>query len=257
MKRVLLVCAGLLIGLTTVSATELNSQKLSSKLDIKKNYRYAQPIMFMERGIEFLIFPDGSFDFNTNAQGQYYDDGYYYRRNTRRSNVNNTYRGPNGRINYNTNNRGTYILRDRNGTVRRIGNVYLNYDRFGRITRAGSIFMSYSRGRHSNLFRVGGLQVDYNRWGEIVYANGQVSRFNRDYCNYCGVTGCDMPHDFRNTRRHQQGHVNGNHNNHNDDWFDDDNTDWSDEDGVYDDGYYYFKQNGKVKKHKKNKKYKR
>ena len=133
---------------------------------------------------------------------------------------------------YNSNsypNRGVSISRDRNGKVRRVGNVCVNYDIIGRITRAGSIFMNYNRGRHSNLYRVGGLRVDYNRWGEIINTRGQVNRFYNDYCNFCGVNSCGVTHGFGNTRGH------GNHH--------------KDHDDVYnDDGYYYFKQNGKIKK---------
>ena len=68
MKRLLLLFAGLLIGLTSASATELHHQKKKTKIDKTKRYRYAQPIMFVERGVEFLVFPDGSFDFNTNPE---------------------------------------------------------------------------------------------------------------------------------------------------------------------------------------------
>ena len=240
MKKLLLVFASLLIGLTTASATEQHNLESKTTFDITKKYRYAQPIMFVERGIEFLIFPDGSFDFNTNINDGFYDDNYY-RSKSRRSNVNATLRGPNLNVSYSSNrnsNRGVSISRDRDGKVRRIGNVYVNYDRYGRITRTGSIFMSYSRGKHSNLSRVGGLRVDYNKHGEIVYTRGQVNRSYNDYCNFCGVQSCGMTHDFGN------GH--NNHNDHDDDRFDNNNDD-----------YYYFKQNGKVKKQKKNKKYKK
>lgn len=240
MKRVLLVFASVLIGLTTASAKELNKTELKIKLN-KKNYRYAQPIVFMERGVEFLIFPDGSFDFNTN-KNQY--DDTYYRANSRRSSINRSYRGPNSRIKYSATrypNRGISISRDRNGTVRRIGNVHLNYDRNGRITRAGTVFMNYNRGRHSNLSRVGGLQVDYNRWGEIEFLQGQVNHFNNDYCNICGINSCGITHDFGNNRGKEKKHKK--HNNHGNNRYNDD---------VYDNNYYYFKQNGKVKKHKKN-----
>ena len=246
MKRLILVFAGLLIGLTTASATELNHQKQKTTLDKTKKHRYAQPIMFEERGIEFLIFPDGSFDFNTHIEDAYFDDSYY-RRNSRRSNINVTSRGPNTKVNYNSKrypNRGVSISKDRHGNVRRIGNVYLNYDRYGKITRAGSIFMNYSRGRHATLSQVGGLRVHYNHWGEIVNTRGQVNRYYKEYCNFCGVNSCGVTHNFGN------GSGNG-HGNHHNDY----NDDWYDSDDVYnnDDNYYYFKQNGKVKKHKKSK----
>jgi len=98
--------------------------------------------------------------------------------------------------------------------------------------------MSYNRGKYSNLYRVDGLQVNYNRWGEIVNTRGQVNRFYNDYCNFCGVQSCGITHNFKNGR--------GNHHNKHDDNNKHD-IDYND------DGNYYFKQNGKIKKHKKNK----
>ncbi|MDO5980439.1 hypothetical protein [Flavivirga spongiicola] len=242
MKRLVLLFASLLIGLTTVSATELNHQKLENNLDITKRYRYAQPIMFVERGVEFLIFPDGSFDFNTNANDGYHND-HYYKRSSRRGSTNTTYGIRNRSYKYNPYryNRGVSVSHDRDGKVRRIGNVYLNYDRYGKIKRAGSVYMNYRYG-HGSLSQVGGLRVAYNHWGKIVNTRGQVKRHS-DYCNFCGVQSCSVNHKF------------GNH--YDNDWNDDrhhDNhyNDW--DDGIYDndDNYYYFKQNGKVKKHRKN-----
>ena len=77
MKKLVLLFTGLLMGLTTGSATEKISETKSIDLDITSRYRYAQPILFVERGVEFLIFADGSFDFNTEI---FYDsprDVYY------------------------------------------------------------------------------------------------------------------------------------------------------------------------------------
>lgn len=221
MKRLLLVCASLLIGLTTASASELNNQKPKIKLEKKKNYRFAEPISFIERGIEFLIFPDGSFDFNTNIYDDY-DDDILHRNNSRRSNINTSQRGPNVSVAFTVsskNNRGVLISRDRFGKVRRIGNVYLNYNRRGNITRVGSVFINYSRGKHATVNQIGGLRVQYNRWGEIVHTRGFVNRNNR-------VSHCDVV-NYQDLDRH-----------HND----------------YDDNYYYYKKNGKVKKLKKKRK---
>lgn len=231
MKRLLLVFASLLIGLSTASATTLDTKNPHERFDRNKKLRYAQPISFVERGVEFLIFPDGSFDFNTNNYNNRYADTYYGT-SGRRSSINIGYRGPNVSVNYTSNrypsNRGVSIERDYNGKVRRIGNVYLNYDRYGRITRAGSVFIDYNRG-HGWLTQVGGLHVNYNRWGEIVSVRGQVNRFNQN-CDTCGMIGCDHDHGdhYGDYRDHDYDHRD----------YDDDN-------------YYYFKQNGKVKKHKK------
>ncbi len=237
MKRVLLF-AGLLLGyITTASAVELTNQKSSQNATIIKSKRYAQPIIFLERGVEFLVFPDGSFDFNTNVRNVFYN---YRHKNRRRASTNSIYRGPNTGLHSFNKNRGVIISRDRNGNVRRIGNVHLNYDRFGRITRAGSVFIDYSRGRrHSSVIQVGGLSVDYNRWGEILYTQGQVHRFHDDYCNICGIQSCDITHNFRRGKKYKK------HNRHHDD----DRYEYRNDND--DDEYYYYKRNGKVKKQKR------
>jgi hypothetical protein len=218
MKTIVLLLTGVLFSMNTVTAADIKSDKKGSDLDKTQHYRYAQPISFMERGVEFLIFPDGSFDFNTNAINTNYNDTYY-RNNSKRSNINVSYRGPNATIEYSSKaiNRGVYIEKDRNGQVRRIGDVFLNYDRYGNITRAGSVYINYNRG-NGVLKQVGGLSVNYNRWGEIVSTRGYVN-YNNRINNY----------EIVNNR--------------------------NDRDNRYDndDEYYYFKQNGEVKKQKRRK----
>lgn len=241
MRKSVLLFAGLLIGLTSASATELNPQKQQTMLDKTKRYRYAQPIVFIERGIEFMVFPDGSFDFNTNYQDGFYSDSYYKTRTSKRRDINITYGAPGKRVKftaYRYRNRGVSISHDRDGKVRRIGNVFLNYDRRGKLKRAGSIYLSYRR--NGRLTQVGGLRVKYNRWGEIIYTHGQVNRFYNN-CNICGIAGCNIDHVYRD-RDYDD-----------DDWYDDDIYDDDDDDDDDDDNYYYYKQNGKVKKHKKKK----
>ncbi|WP_298238318.1 hypothetical protein [uncultured Algibacter sp.] len=235
MKKRLLLFTMLLMGLTVVSATNQHNHESDHHKKNKNFDRYAQPIIFMERGVEFLIFPDGSFDFNTNNYNSYYNDDAYYKSNrSKRSSVNVIYRGPNANMGFTNNrNNGVYISRDRSGQVRRIGNVFLNYDRLGKITRVGSVFIDYVRGRNGTLRQVGGLRVNYNHWGEIVNLRGQVKRYQDDFCNVCGVNSCNMTHDFGN---------------HRDRHYDNDRYD-----NRRDDNFYYYKKNGKVKKHKKNK----
>ncbi|WP_242132327.1 hypothetical protein [Aestuariivivens marinum] len=226
MKRTLLFFTMLLIGLTAVSALSLNNN------DVGKFNRYAEPIIFMERGVEFLIFPDGSFDFDTNVYN-HYNDNIYYKSNTKRSSIDINYRGPNINIGYSSNrNNRVYISRDRYGKVRRVGNVFINYDRSGKVTRIGSVFMRYGRGRNATLTQVGGLRVNYNHWGEIVNIRGHVNNYNDDFCHVCGVTSCNMSYHY------------GDHGHDRDNWFDNDHDN-------QDDNYYYYKRNGKVKKQKK------
>ena len=233
MKTTVLFTAMMLIGLTSANATKTNVALQGEDLINTTRYRYAEPIMFMERGVEFLIFPDGSFDFNTNPTNIIYDsynDSYYYREplNTRRGSVNTTQGAPGtiSRSNYYTpSNTGIFIQHDFDGKVRRIGNVFINYDNLGKVKRVGTVYMSYNRG--GMLSQVGGLRLTYNHWGEIVNSHGIINASNSQYNHGLG---------------HAQGngYAYGTYNNYND--FDDA------------DNYYYYKKGNKVVKQKKLKK---
>jgi hypothetical protein len=223
MKKQVLFLATMLIGLTSATASTTVGYTVSHGEDFNTTpYRYAEPIVFIERGVEFLIFPDGSFDFNTEIANNI--SNVYYRSNTRRSSLNTTYGAPatGNRICYSTPiPRGVIITHDANGLVRRIGNVFINYNRQGQIKRAGSVYMSYHRGNGS-LIQVGGLRVNYNPWGQIVHASGFVNHFNT------GVNG-----GFGSE-------YNGN------------NFFSSNDVENYNENYYYYRRNGEIKKTKKN-----
>lgn len=173
------------MGLTTVTA-ENKSASQGEDLVVNPN-RFVQPIMFVERGVEFLIFPDGSFDFNT--QLDYTQGDNYYRRsnvnvNTRRSSINRTYGSP-GTYNtyYGPTNNGTIVLHDRSGKVRRVGYVFLNYNRQGLVSR------------------IGGMRLIYNRHGRLIRTVGHVNRYNTSFVldnNYGNPYGSpiDNDHDY-------------------------------------------------------------
>lgn len=57
MKKITLVLAVMLLGVTFATASEKISELDGKDLRITKRYRFMQPIMFVERGVEFLIFP--------------------------------------------------------------------------------------------------------------------------------------------------------------------------------------------------------
>ncbi|WP_040278546.1 hypothetical protein [Psychroserpens damuponensis] len=194
MKKQVLFIAAVLIGLTSAQATS-TGYVVSHGEDLNNTrYRFAEPIVFIERGVEFLIFPDGSFDFNTEIQNNV-SQMYYRSSPTRRSSVNTTYGAPGtvNRVRFSTPRpRGVIITHDRNGKVRRIGNVFINYDREGRIKRAGSVYMSYQR--TTGLIRqVGGLKINYNNWGEIIHATGVVNHSNANH-NYGINHGDNVQH---------------------------------------------------------------
>ena len=229
MKKITLVLAVMLLSITSATATKATSDLDQKDLRITNRYRYSQPILFVERGVEFLVFPSGEFDFNTD--NRYGDPNHYYKkRKSRRSTINSTYGAPGVRINY-TKPRGVYVSRHRFGRARRIGNVFINYDAYGRVKRIGSVYMKY---RHGKLKQVGGLHIRYNRWGDMININGTVNYSNQG-CGFCGITGCTTNHF---------------HNDYSDnDWY----NDREDRNNDHDDDYYYYKKRGKTLK-KKNKK---
>jgi len=221
MKKLVLLFTGMLMGLTTVTATEtLSKTQIDDNFSKNKRYHHAQPILFVERGIEFIIFPNGDFDFNTATDtygyNGYGDDDMYYRKgntNSRRGSVS-VQVGDAGTTSryYDYGPRGVQVMHDRYGNVRRVGHVFINYDYYGRVKRIGSVYVRYHRNK---LIQVGGLKLIYNRHGKFIKTRGRVNRHWNHNWTY-------------------------NHFNFDNDWDNDD------------DHYYYRKNGKKVKKSKKN-----
>jgi hypothetical protein len=217
--------------LTTVTAAE-KVESVSKGEDLTTIFynHYTQPIQFTERGVEFLIFPDGTFDFNMHIDNNHYDNGnaneYYRKSNTKRRSINTTYGAPGTRVQYSApRSRGTIITHDANGKVRRIGNVFVNYNRSGQVKRLGSVYMQYNR--KGILTQVGGLKLKYDRRGRLIRTIGQVNFNNRGN----GIYGSSSSSNhFPNSSQQ------------NNDW---DNS-WNN-----DNDHFYYKKDGKVVKHKK------
>jgi hypothetical protein len=154
------------------------------------NVADAEPVVFTERGVEFFVFADGQFDFNTRpAVGT----SYLYRSGQRHANA--TFGAPG----IQNENYGVVVEHDNFGRVRRVGNVFINYDAYDRIKRIGSVYMTYNR---FALAQVGGLQLIYNNRGQIVGTRGSVNgrrpavivqnhynSYNNNYSN--GYTAAD------------------------------------------------------------------
>ena len=162
MKKItFLVASILLFGGGVANATEKIDFSRERRLPV--DFRNAEPLVFTERGVEFFVFPDGQFDFNTRPS-----TGDMYYKSTRSSAVNRTYGAP---ASFRNKNYGVKVEHDNMGRVRRIGNVMINYDANDRIKRVGSVYMTYNR---YALEQVGGLQIIYNRRGQIVDMVGTV-----------------------------------------------------------------------------------
>ena len=209
MKKItlLVVASILLVGNMALASENPVFSDNTNRRGYYIDYRDAEPIIFRERGIEFMLFPNGEFDFNTRPSGPRYH-------------VNGTNGAPGTRDYYGPSERGIRVEHDNFGRVRRVGNVYINYDAFGRVKRIGTIYMSYNS---FAVTKVGNMRIVYDRRGRIVDVYGFINHANGGY-NY-------------NPR--------GTHYSAGNDGYDDDN-DYGDEDND-DDYYYYRKDGSKAK----------
>ncbi|WP_162127806.1 hypothetical protein [Flavobacterium phycosphaerae] len=157
MKKITLLVAGILLLGNAAKASEA---KNTSGEERRNRYSFDEPISFTERGIEFFVFPNGDFDFNTRPQDSQGD--YYYRTAGKRE-AKTAARRP---VNY-----GVLIEHDSFGRVRRIGNTFINYDSRDRVNRIGSVYMKYNR--HA-LTQIGGMRIVYNYRGDIVDMVGKI-----------------------------------------------------------------------------------
>ncbi|MGV3696674.1 hypothetical protein [Flavobacterium sp.] len=161
MKKITLLVASILLVGSVANASEVIT---NSGDEMKTRYSFDEPISFMERGIEFFVFPNGEFDFNTRPDDSQGD--YYYKTAGKRGTAT-TARRP---VNY-----GVRIEHDSFGRVRRIGNTFINYDNRDRVSRIGSIYMKYNR---TALAQIGGMRIVYNRRGEIVDTIGRIKGYS-------------------------------------------------------------------------------
>jgi len=180
MKKItLLVAANLLVGSLALAAEKTTFSDFERNVAYS-NYMDAEPIVFMERGIEFFVFFNGDFDFNTRPQDS--QGGIFYRRGGTRGNsaVN---------INY-----GVRIEHDSFGRVRRVGNTFINYDNRNRVSRIGTVYMRYNR---FALSQIGGMQIVYNRRGMIIRTIGEVN-FTRGNYGYAHNTYYGSSENYNN-----------------------------------------------------------
>ena len=196
MKKITFFVATFVLAFCTSNASEINFSGVNSNSATR--FDHNEPIQFSERGIDFFVFPNGEFDFNTRPEDSNGD--YYFKTAGRRSVEAN---------NNNFENFGVRIERDNFGRIRRIGNTFINYDFQDRVSRIGSVFLRYNR---FTLVQIGGLQLVYNQFGELidtfgcvktrnfsgfVYSNNNGSCNNNDYPYYGNNSQNDNQYYFR------------------------------------------------------------
>ncbi len=192
MKKITLIVASFFLVGGIANASE---KVVFSDTNFISNFGFDEPISFVERGIEFYIFPNGEFDFNTRPEDSH---GNFFYKSAGRKVVINVQRNP---VDY-----GVRIEHDDFGRVRRVGNTFINYDFNDRVTRIGSVFIKYNR---FALVQVGGLKIVYNRNGQIIDFFGSVKNTRMAYI--------DGNRRYRGYNYHNHNNSNSNYENDNDD----------------------------------------
>ncbi len=171
---ILFIAVLLLVG-TTAQATDQNYSDHKDR--VTKRYHHAQPIIFIEGGIKFFVYPDGGIDYKI------------LRRRHRPHNSwnNNVYNAPGSYERHRPYN--NFIRYDYYGRLKKVGPNYINYDRYNRVRRIGTISIRYNR--RGLVHRIGGLYIYYKRYDRIHYTEGNV---HYDGCGYCGIDGCSITH---------------------------------------------------------------
>ncbi len=195
--KITLFVASLMLATTATKASDIINFS-GSNVEFKTRFNNDEPIQFSERGIDFFVFQNGEFDFNTRPN----DNGgdYYFKTAGRRS----VEANGQGLENF-----GVRIERDNFGRIRRIGNTFINYDFQDRVSRIGTVFLKYNR---FALIQIGGLQLVYNRFGELVDTFGSVksrgySGFTNTY--YYGNNNCNSNYNSNNNQ-YSDNQYNGN-----------------------------------------------
>ncbi|MFD2518821.1 hypothetical protein [Salinimicrobium flavum] len=154
MKNIYLFFAFLMVGFTVQAATAIDDRR-----------GYQDAFIFMERGIEFAVYPDGQFDF-------FYDGRRgSFPMNMSSRNMNFSF---NSGYNYDP-----YVQYDDFGAVIQIENVPVYYDFYGRIVQAGRVQLSYNH--FGMLSRVGNLFLHYNPYNRFTHYSGYINAHNRFY----------------------------------------------------------------------------
>ncbi len=195
---VLFIAALMFVGTTAEAADHKNSDHHGNR--VAKRYHRAQPIVFIEAGVKFFIYPEGEIDFKI------------LRTRSRQNVWNNTngFNTPGGYYGYRNNTPHHRTVRyDYYGRLKRVGSNYIAYNRYNQVRRVGTVILRYNRRGLVN--QVGGLRIFYNKYNKIRYVEGDV---HFSGCGYCGINGCTMPHDPYYDQRIQPRHFDKRDHNH-------------------------------------------
>src|SRR5690554_70170 len=159
MKRAGFLFISMVLFLGFTSCVSMAESRASSQA--QGTYKGSVPFIFVERDVEFAIYPNGEFDF------AYVGPNYQ----------NNPYNGPRRPFSYNGGyNYDVYLQFDRFGAVVQVESVPIYYDYYGRITQAGNIIIRYSG---DYVTQVGNMHVIYERGNVYLASSGYVNSYNQ------------------------------------------------------------------------------
>ncbi|MBW1295124.1 hypothetical protein [Aquimarina litoralis] len=174
MKKVILFIAAMLLVGTAAQAAD---QKKTDQVDrVTKRYPYVQPIVFVENGVKFLVYPNGEVDFRTPRRRNYQN------LNWNSSNFN----SPGRTRDYRRHSNRFTVRYDYYGRLKRVGLITIGYNRFDQVRRIGSVLIRYNR--RGKVSKIGGLHIYYGKRGRIRHIEGHVHYTD-------GVNGCNIPQE--------------------------------------------------------------
>ncbi|MEH6658427.1 hypothetical protein [Leeuwenhoekiella marinoflava] len=164
MKRTLfLVATSFVIGAAAHASEHVTAPEQN---EINSLRNYMQPVVFIEQGIEFLIYPDGTLDFNATPASIRLNGNY----------VRQVYYNPRDVYGTGANYRKGYVKYNRNGQVAQIGGITIGYLHNGQVNRIGDIPINYKKGA---LDKVGNLKMHYDRSGRMYKQTGSIHKGNK------------------------------------------------------------------------------
>lgn len=171
MRKVFILVVLFLGGITTQAVAQKKDHK---NFNNGINHRYYNPesVRFVEDGILFTVYTDGTFNFTNQFNGSPYFNG---RRNHQVANYGKR-RGHLRKRGWG--NRPLYVKNDYFGNVILVNNVRITYQRNGKVAQIGCVPIVHRRGL---LRQVGGMTLEYNRFREIRNAYGFVNRYNQQF----------------------------------------------------------------------------
>ncbi|MAZ28545.1 MAG: hypothetical protein CL868_15905 [Cytophagaceae bacterium] len=151
----------IMLGTSMTQASEINDP---GRLLPSANHAMMQPVVLVEQGVKFYLYPDGSIEYGTslnngptqnNFRGNAISRTSYYRNQLQQR---------------------QYVAIDRMGRIYRVGTVNIRYDILGRVTQVGSLDVDYKRGLVDT---VGRMKVHYDRYGTVTHYTGRL--YQEDY----------------------------------------------------------------------------